>query len=378
MVSPGRIKGRWSELNGLLETQLLNPGDDFRHPSLRRETFLRFYQFTLEYRSHPGIVYHLLPEIISYLQLDIEQRFWLAFLNGNTQNPITSFLILINFPYVHDLSITKFTDWYNKEWKRLAFDQDRRHWKSKLPDAIVKYQALVQPRGQSAYFGMLTAQKDPRLNFNNLWDEVRKNFYGFGRLSSWSYLEYLSIIGVPIRPTQLFLDDMEGSRSHRNGLAKLLGRDDLDWHSSNPLFDGKYTKKVLKWLAMEGECLLYEAQMRAEGKDWKHDVNYFTLESALCTYKSWYRPNRRYPNCYQDMLHDRIKKAVADWPEIDLSFFWESRKYLPNKLRLECNPKDVGLKPLKQNFFLDTGCPAMLGVYDPAFQCDYNQICLEK
>jgi hypothetical protein len=37
---------------------------------------------------------------------------------------------------------------------------------------------------------------------------------------------------------------MKGSQSHRNGLAKVLGRDDLDWHDSNPTgFDGKYTQR---------------------------------------------------------------------------------------------------------------------------------------
>lgn len=36
----------------------------------------------------------------------------------------------------------------------------------------------------------------------------------------------------------------------------------------------------------------------------------FTLESALCTYKSWHRPNRRYVNVYSDMLHGRIDEAV--------------------------------------------------------------------
>jgi hypothetical protein len=32
-----------------------------------------------------------------------------------------------------------------------------------------------------------------------------------------------------------------------------------------------------------------------------------------CTYKSWHRPNRRYPGVYLDMFHDRIKNAETTW-----------------------------------------------------------------
>jgi hypothetical protein len=369
--------GRWCELNKEQEVIDLQPGMDFRNPIYRRETFHRFYQFHLRYKSHPGIVYNLIPEITKYLELGKEERFWLAFLNGNTQNPITSFLILINFPNLKNVRIEEFSKWYNSNWKRLDFDQDRRHWKSKLVEAVTKYRDLVG-ESQIEYFRNLCPDKRPEKNFPILWQQVREKFFGFGRLSAWSYLEYLSIIGVPIAPDQLFLEDMEGSRSHRNGLCKVLGRDDLDWHASNPGFDGLYSKKILKWLAEEGALLLTEAKSRSKGQPWYRETNYFTLESALCTYKSWFRPNRRYPGCYQDMLHDRIKKAQANWPEIDLNFFWKSREYLPRQLRLECNPKDLGLKPIKQNFYRDTGCPPMMGIDDPAFVCEYNEFFLEK
>ena len=70
-------------------------------------------------------------------------------------------------------------------------------------------------------------------NFNRLWDVVRKDFYSFGRLSAFSYLEYLRIMGLNLDCPTLFLRDMQGSKSHRNGLAKVLGRDDLDWHDTN-------------------------------------------------------------------------------------------------------------------------------------------------
>ena len=59
----------------------------------------------------------------------------------------------------------------------------------------------------------------------------------------------------------------------------------------------------MEWLEAEGATLL------AEAKQTIPTANYFTLESTLCTFKSWFRPNRRYPGVYLDMLYNRIRKA---------------------------------------------------------------------
>jgi hypothetical protein len=99
---------------------------------------------------------------------------------------------------------------------------------------------------------------------------------------------------------------------------------------------------MLAWLNKEAAQLLEEARQRVAGKPYAYDVSYFTLESTFCTYKSWHRPNRRYPGVYLDMFHDRIKKAESTWPEENFSLFWEARNaYLPAHLRLGDNPNDI-------------------------------------
>ena len=208
---------------------------------------------------------------------------------------------------------------------------------------------------------------------------MRENFYSFGRLSTFSYLEYLRIMGLPIDCDDLFFEDKEGSRSNRNGLCKVLGRDVLDWHSSNPEFKGDYTPEQFAWLKKEGDLLLRAAKARHKGREFERDISYFTLESTLCCFKSWFRKNRRYPNCYMDMFHDRIKRMEQSWPEEDFSVFWEARKaYLSSCLRLEDNPADVGLKPLKQNWFQEHGCPPMMDKEWSCFRNGYNDEVDEK
>jgi len=127
------------------------------------------------------------------------------------------------------------------------------------------------------------------------------------------------------------------------------------------------------WLKEEGARLLEEAKQRAQGKPYSYDVSYFTLESALCTYKSWHRPNRRFPNVYADMFHDRIKKAESHWPGRDFGEFWAARREcLPEHLRLEDNPADVGVKPIKQNHYRETGQIIMMDREWLCFKNDYN------
>ena len=371
---PHTCPGRFCDLQDEDEIINLEYGMDFRHPRFRREVFHRFYDFHLKYRSHPGGVYFLMRYLPRTLGWDFEQKLWFAFLNGNTQHPPTSLLIFKRFPDFKNLDITKLTDFFNKEWKRLEFDTDRRHQKSDFLDSVKCYQKLTQG-DQESFFADICNTGDVYENFRKLWKIGREKFYSFGRLSTFSYLEYLRIMRVPIDCDRLFLEDMSGSKSHRNGLAKVLGRDDLDWHDSNETkFEGKYTPEILGWLEKEAATLLNEAKIRNKDKHWETDVSYFTLESTFCTYKSWHRPNRRYPNVYMDMLYNRIKKAELRWPEENFSIFWDARKfYLPLHLRLEDNLQDPGLCPEKQNHYRNTGQVIMMRDFDNIFDNDFER-----
>lgn len=347
----GTEVGRWSELHGQPEIRDLQRGMDFRHPAVRREVFLRFYEFHLRHKSHPGCVYFLLPDM--WGQGDEELRYWIAFLNGNTQNPVTTHLLLQAAPEFPSTpaAFERLQAFFELQYERLEFDTDRRYHKKPFLQSVRAYVEACRPHGgQAAFYRNTTAAgATPQARFELAWRAVRQKLFSFGRLSTWSYLEYLRIAGFDIEPADLMLWDMEGSKSHRNGLSKVLGRDDLDWHKSTG-FDGSYTEEQLEWLERESHTLLREAQERIQ----LPDCNFLTMESAFCTFKSWYRPNRRYPNVYVDMLHDRITKAERKWDH-KLDFFWEAReRHLPAALLQEKNSLG-GLARKKQNWFRETG-----------------------
>lgn len=337
---------------------------DWRLPEHRRKVFMDFYEFHLRYRAHPGCVYYLMPYLRDHYGWDDEQALWFAFLNGNTQHPVTSLIIHRRHPYPSRRAATYLADNY----EQLEFDTDRRYHKSQFDLAVHGYLTMIGDEPQADFFN-----RAAQGGFRSMW-YMASTVPTFGRLSAFSYLEYLRIMGVPFDCDTLLLDDMSGSKSHRNGLAIVAGLDEYDWHKSNPSFTGKYPPSVLATLKATGDSLLADMKKRAAGQPWENDVSFFTLESTLCTYKGWHRPDRRYPNVYNDMLHDRIRKSEQRWPNEDLSIFWQARAdCLPPHLRLEDNPHDPGVHPTKQNHYRLTGEVIMMNVEYPEYANSFNQ-----
>ena len=330
---------------------------DRRLPEWRVETFLDFYAFHLRHRAHPGGVYYLIPELRKRGGWDEEELLWYCVLNGNTQNPVTSWLLHQQGPRPRYLP--RLLSFWRENRSRLQWDTDRRYHRTQLDRALEGYLALVQ--ADSIRTGGSGLQ-------NPFWDARRGSWQAtwaaasaiptFGRLSAWSYAEYLYIAGYGADAEYLMVGE-PGSQSHRNGLRLLDGR---DWQTTPYIKDrGRVRPEEAEHLEDIGQFLLDFASALSPAEDRLEHPSRLTLESALCTYKSWHKPNRRYPNVYNDMMYERIRLAEAQWPEVDFSIFWEIRKeVLPEALRLEDNPSDPGLHPLKQNHYRETGEPVVM------------------
>lgn len=324
---------------------------DWRLPENRREGFLRFYDFQLRTLGHPGAVYLLLPAISEALDLDEDGRAWLVWLNGNTQNVVTSLLLLEAAPTHRDWR--KAVDFWNEHFKELEWDTDRRHQKSRFGEATEKWFR------HNPAEGWLEAGSQ---GWARTWLYSISQPY-MGRLSAWSMAEYARILFGPVIPdaSSFLLEDKEGSRSHRNGLAVVAGYEGAE-HWDADIGDMLGIVPDLDALA---ESLLAEAKDRMFGhhggdpkKVASHvhpDVNRLTMESALCTYKSHYKVNRRYPNVYHDMMYNRIRRGEKYFGE-RFEILWEARKAaLPDLLLRENNLFDPGVHPSKQNHFRETG-----------------------
>lgn len=350
---------------------------DWRLPENRREAFQRFYSFHLKYRSHPGCVYYLLPAIADAYDLDEDGLAWLVWLNGNTQNVVTSLLLLEAAPRPQDWA--QAVAFWDDNFKALEWDTDRRHQKSKF--GVATEQWWEQTGGAAAQQWLTSAEGGG----DTTWGYSLSQPY-MGRLSAWSMLEYARILFGPVIPDMptFLMQDKSGSQSHRNGAAFVAGYDSVYWEADAPFLLGivpeieEFAEDLLR--EAQGRNLVEDCDCPPPYADCMHDplphpdVSRLTLESALCTYKSFSKENRRYPGVYNDMMYNRIRKAEARFPGEDFSLLWDTRRaYLPRYLRLEDNPNDPGLVPEKQNHYRSTGQIPVLGHEWPDMWSDFDQ-----
>lgn len=336
---------------------MISLSKDYRLKENREEYFTKLYDLHLKYRIHPGCVYLAMPELVKRYNLDHEQRLWVAALNGNTQHILTTWRIFKEFPEIPSTESEqdKFTEWFNKNWHSLSFDSDRKYAKKLLPEFVKAYSLLVKEYGSQEK--LLTG------SFFQLWDRVIKNYPGFGRLSTYSYLEYIQIMSsidgaeYGAQCDNMFFDDKDGSRSHRNGMFFLQGLDDYVWDKRQPnSHDGNYPEfktKVVPWLNAKTNGFLRGFQ----SSDHTHkDAGYFTIESTLCCFKNSFF-GRRHPGCYADMFQDRIEWYETRNFESLVRVFKQMREdHLPDWLRRECDNPAIKFVDMAK-MFPNTGIP---------------------
>ena len=333
-----------------------------------RESFQRSYTFSLELLNFPGMVYSMMPPLADGWGLDQDERAWMAWLNGNTQNVVTTYLIMEHGGARNPRDWKKAVDFVNKHFKALEWDTDRRHQKAKFGEATEQWMSGLVDRGETP--GSVWDFSDGKTAFAHAMAQPY-----MGRISAWSYMEFARILLPHIPDVDSWYLGESSSRSHRNALAKLHGFDDA-WGWDKEQADLPKILGIMGDLHNLAEDLLAEAKRRnsvtvtcdncsGRGCESCHEIGVWadthphvsrlTMESALCTWKSWHKPDRRYPNVYADMMYQRIKKAEARMG-LDLQVLWDIRRNtLPRWARLEDNKWDPGMVPLKQNWYRETG-----------------------
>lgn len=324
---------------------------DFRLPENRREYFTQLYRLNLEHKIMPGLVYLFMPELSARYNWSDEQKLWFAFINGMTQNPITSIRIMEASPFIPQSGeeFKRLDQWFNSEWNRLSFDTDRRKQKRDTLRAVWSYAELVKEHGSQV------AVWKPGEAYSTLWARANGQIHSFGRLSAFSYLEYVKVMGFGADCDDLMFEDKSGSKSHRNGMMFLLGHDSFVWDKRlDNGFDGNYDNlpRIAGYLDLKAREYLKEYNER-----YPHpDANNFTLESQCCQFKNGFFA-RRYPGVYADMSLDRIKWYDERGMQKHTETFKDIRaQNLPEWLREECEPKPVERK-FKASRFKETGIP---------------------
>ena len=307
-----------------------------------RELFIRWYAWSLEYKDCDPSVW-----MTNYLnkryQHNDEERIWLCWLYGNTYYLPTSWVLKNEFPDYELATVDRITKWNNTNYKRLRYQTDTKYNKGHLPSMFESYQKYFGNKLQRDVLESLYSDNEKQ-NFDNIWNSVNKNFYKFGRYTTWFYLQHLKhTAGIKIEPTSLMLSDYSGSKSHRNGLCYALNK--KDW------INNKITEKEYQWLQAKSDDILIE--MRQRFPKLSEQLDYFTMETCLCSFKKIFRENSsRYLGYYLDRQAEEISTVSSDsWNGIDWDVLWQARKETIDK-KLD---KRTGIDKNRFGEYLKTG-----------------------
>ena len=291
---------------------------DYRKKENRREAFKRWYAWSLKHGDCDPAIW-LGNYLNKRYEHNDEQRLWFAWLYGNTYYLPTSWILMNEFPDYELATFDRMDAWNTENYKRLRYQTDTKWSKGHLADMFKSYEVFVTPartqrQAIESYYGDTEEQ-----NFDNLWTAFKEKLYKFGRYSVWFYMQQLKhTADVAIEPTSLMFNDYSGSRSHRNGWLYALGQE----HN----VDTRLTPAEYDRLEAEGTELIKE--MKAEYPELSKDINYFSMETCLCSFKKLFRKNHgRYLGYYLDRQAEEILKVEQDgWSGIEWEVLWQARR----------------------------------------------------
>jgi len=240
--------------------------------------------------------------ISNRFELNLEQRYWIAFLYGTCYCAPTTYYIYNEFPDFEMVDVDRLKKWWYNKKDNLIFQTDRQRIKSnnQFVESFKSYKSLVK-NNQQQYFK------------TNNWKDIYKkieNIKYFGRFSLFNYLDVLNLItDVNVKPSYL---DMREAESCRNGLCYAINRQDL--------IKEKLDNKSLQYLHNQFLDILKT-----------HKGNIFQIETTLCAYKK-YRLGKRYVGYYIDRMYKEIKQIEQNITEgVDWQPLWDFRNETFNK-----------------------------------------------
>lgn len=291
----------------------------------RRKLFKDYYYWSLKnYDCDPALF--LMNYVFKRMELNIEQRYWICWLYGNTYNLPTAWIIANEFPDYENVDLERLTQWNNENYKRLRYQNDNKWQKGHLPKMFESYRSAIKEAGfntQQGYFESLCTDTVEE-NYLNVKIAVINNFYKFGRYLCWFYMQTLAeCCDLPLQPNNLLLND-DSSRSHCKGLMYAIGKEEWGVDKKFKLsFEQHYI------LDEEANNLLFE--MQYEHSDVKAD--FFTMETCLCAFKKIFRQrDGRYLGYYLDRQAEDIFRCQQDgWTGIDWDLLWQGRQEILDK-----------------------------------------------
>ena len=105
-------------------------------------------------------------------ELNIEQRYWIAFLYGTCYSAVTTFYMYNEFPDYELVDSKRLKEWNDKNYHRLRYQTDTKYNKGYLPQQFESYKDWIGKKNQRTKFQQFN-------DFDTLWHSIKNNLYKF-------------------------------------------------------------------------------------------------------------------------------------------------------------------------------------------------------
>lgn len=229
-------------------------------------------------------------------ELNLSQRYWIAFLYGTNYCSVTTFLMYNEFPDFELVDLNRLKKWWEKNKQGLIFQSDRLRIKTgnAFIPAFISYSNLVK-NNQQKYFAQAKNSKEAY--------ELITNIKHFGRFSTFNYLDVLNQI-TDLKHSPKYLNMLE-AESCRKGLCYSIGED--NWVKEN------LTKQRAKHL--HNQFITYLREL---------DGNVYQIETTLCAYHK-YKKGQRYIGYYIERMRKEIEKMQGKYYGVAWETLWQFR-----------------------------------------------------
>lgn len=256
-----------------------------------------------------------LSYVADRFELNIEQRYWLAFLFGTCYSATMVYYVYNEFPDYENVNVDRLQRWWDANKNKTLFQTDRLRVKTqnRFVETFESYKNLLGDFKQEDYFKSLK-QPTKQMTYDNCYKDLLQ-IKNFGRFTMFIYLEMVNVLtGYDFEPTYL---DLKNAESCRNGLVYYLGNYELDTHG----IDKKLHPRQIRYLQYQFKLL----QEEIEKLDIEHK-NIWNIETTLCAYKK-FRKGKRYIGYYIERQRKEIEKMENNVDNgVDWSVLWDFRK----------------------------------------------------
>lgn len=242
----------------------------------------------------PG--YLMLLYVCDRFELNVEQRYWLAFLYAMTYCSASAFYVYNEFPDFENVDADRMQAWWADRGRREIICQTDRRWvrsSNQFVPAFISYREWVGGATQQERFASVATGATPAERYDRLYASVR-SLFSFGQFSLFLYLEALhTITDMDLAPSTL---DLDVAHSCRNGLCYAYGLDRFITDAGRPMPEDGRADIMDAW-----------RDVLARLRSAHSGVTVWQVETTLCAYKKFKR-GARYVGYYLDRQAVEIAK----------------------------------------------------------------------